>query len=80
MKSFKILKKGGILFFDDFLGTIIFDNKQVIDGVAFFLNKINPNSLKLIFINSQIAFFYRLLLTADQQFDQIIRLTFKNSL
>ena len=56
MKSFKILKKGGILFFDDFLGATIFDNKQVIDGVALFLNKINSNNLKLIFINSQIGF------------------------
>jgi hypothetical protein len=56
MKSFKILKKVGILFFDDFLGATIFDNKQVIDGVAFFLNKVNTNNLKLIFMNSQIGF------------------------
>jgi hypothetical protein len=56
MESFKILKKGGILLFDDFLGSSAFDNNQVIDGVALFLNKINDNSLKLISINSQICF------------------------
>jgi hypothetical protein len=56
MESFKILKKGGILLFDDFLGSSEFDNNQVIDGVALFLNKINDNSLKLISINSQICF------------------------
>ena len=56
MESFKILKKGGILLFDDFLGSSEFDNNQVIDGVALFLNKISDNSLKLISINSQICF------------------------
>jgi hypothetical protein len=56
MESFKILNKNGILFFDDFFGHLIFDNNQPIDGVVRFLNTINTNSLKLIFINSQIGF------------------------
>jgi hypothetical protein len=56
MESFKILNKYGILLFDDFFGDLKFDNNQPIDGVARFLNTINTNSLKLIFINSQIAF------------------------
>jgi len=56
MESFKILNKNGILLFDDFFGQLEFDNKQPIDGVKRFLNTININRLKLIFINSQIAF------------------------
>ena len=56
VESFKILNKNGILLFDDFFGHLKFDNNQPIDGVARFLNTINTNSLKLIFINSQIAF------------------------
>jgi hypothetical protein len=56
MESFKILNKNGILFFDDCFSTLIFDNNQPIDGVVRFLNTINTNSLKLIFINSQIGF------------------------
>jgi len=56
MESFKILNKYGVLFFDDFFGHPKFDNNQPLDGVARFLKTINENSLKLIFINSQIAF------------------------
>jgi len=56
MESFKILNKNGILLFDDFFGHPKFDNNQPLDGVARFLNNINTNSLKLILINSQIAF------------------------
>ena len=56
IESFKILNKNGILLFDDFFGQVKFDNNQPIDGIARFLNIINANSLKLIFINSQIAF------------------------
>ena len=56
MESYKILNKGGILFFDDFLGSQIFDNNGPIDGIATFLKKTNFNNLKLIFINSQCAF------------------------
>jgi len=56
VESFKILNKNGILFFDDFFGHLKFDNNQPIDGIVRFLNTININSLKLIFINSQIAF------------------------
>jgi len=56
MESYKILKKGGILLFDDFLGSSAFDNNNVIEGVSLFLNQINDNSLKLVIINSQICF------------------------
>jgi hypothetical protein len=56
MESYKISNKGGILFFDDFLGSQIFDNNGPIDGIATFLKKTNFNNLKLIFINSQCAF------------------------
>jgi len=56
IESFKILNKYGILLFDDFLGPLKFDNNQPIDGIARFLNTINTNNFKLIFINSQIAF------------------------
>jgi hypothetical protein len=56
IESYKILKSGGILFFDDFLGMKKFDNNDAIDGIAFFLKKINYSNLKLIFINSQIGF------------------------
>jgi len=56
IEAFKILNKNGLLFFDDFLGYLSFDNNQPIDGIAKFLNAINSNSLKLIFINSQICF------------------------
>jgi hypothetical protein len=56
LESYDVLNKGGILFFDDFLGPQRFDNNGAIDGIALFLRKINYNKLKLIFINSQIAF------------------------
>ena len=56
IESFKVLNKYGVLLFDDFFGHPKFDNNQPPDGVARFLNTINANSLKLIFINSQIAF------------------------
>lgn len=56
IESYKVLKNGGILLFDDFLGSSVFDNNNVIDGVSLFLNQINDNSLKLLIINSQICF------------------------
>jgi hypothetical protein len=56
MESSKILNKYGILLFDDFFGPSKFDNNQPIDGIARFLNTIDTNNFKLIFINSQIAF------------------------
>lgn len=56
IESYDILNKGGILFFDDFLGPQTFDNNGPIDGIALFLKKINYKNLKLVFINSQIAF------------------------
>lgn len=56
IESYNFLNKGGILFFDDFLGTQTFDNDGPIDGIALFLKKINSNDLKLIFVNSQVAF------------------------
>ena len=56
IESYNILKKDGILFFDDLLGSQVFDNNGPIDGIATFLKKTNFNNLKLIFINSQCAF------------------------
>lgn len=55
MKSFKILNRGGILFFDDFLGPKFFDGNQPIDGINLFLSKTNLNNFKLLFVNSQIG-------------------------
>jgi hypothetical protein len=56
IESYKVLNKGGILFFDDFLGPQTFENDGPINGIALFLKKINSNDLKLIFVNSQVAF------------------------
>jgi hypothetical protein len=56
MESYNILNKGGVLFFDDFLGSQTFDHNGPIDGIATFLKKTNFSNLKLIFINSQCAF------------------------
>jgi len=54
VNSFKFLKKGGIIFFDDFLGGII-NKSSPIFGIKRFLNS-HSHSLELCFINMQIGF------------------------
>jgi len=54
VNSFKSLKKGGIIFFDDFLGGII-NKSSPMFGIKKFLN-IYSHSLELCFINEQIGF------------------------
>ena len=53
--SIKILRKTGIIFFDDFLSEV--DNKrQIMNAIKVFLESNSSLNLKLIFINSQIGF------------------------
>lgn len=54
VNSFKYLKKGGIIFFDDFLGGVITESSPII-GIKKFIDTFRP-SLELCFINLQIGF------------------------
>lgn len=54
VNSFKSLKKGGIIFFDDFIGGII-NKSSPMFGIKKFLNIYN-HSLEIVFINEQIGF------------------------
>jgi hypothetical protein len=54
VNSFKSLKKGGIIFFDDFIGGVI-NKSSPIFGIKRFQN-IYSHSLELCFINEQIGF------------------------
>lgn len=53
--SIKILRKNGIIFFDDFIGDDVNKNK-VMNAIKFFLDSNLSVNLELIFLNSQIRF------------------------
>jgi hypothetical protein len=53
--SIKILKKDGIIFFDDFLSEEG-NKRKVMDAIKVFLESNSSLNLKLIFLNSQIGF------------------------
>jgi hypothetical protein len=53
--SIKILRKNGIIFFDDFIGDDVNKNK-VMNAIKVFLDSNLSLSLKLIFVNSQVGF------------------------
>ena len=53
--SIKILRKNGIIFFDDFIGDDVNKNK-VMNAIKFFLDSNLSVNLELIFLNSQIGF------------------------
>ena len=54
VNSFKYLKKGGVIFFDDFLGGVITESSPII-GIKKFIDTFRL-SLELCFINLQIGF------------------------
>jgi hypothetical protein len=53
--AIKILRKNGIIFFDDFIGDDVNKNK-VMNAIKVFLDSNLSLSLKLIFVNSQVGF------------------------
>jgi hypothetical protein len=53
--SIKILRKNGIIFFDDFIGEDVNKNK-VMNAIKVFLDSNLSLNLELIFINSQVGF------------------------